>query len=85
MQEYAGRPEESLRTCREAVEWARRAEDTRLQAALHLRLADSYARLGDPASAALHREHGRAHAGRGGPRRATPSRNMTLTPAKSAA
>ncbi|MFZ4154883.1 tetratricopeptide repeat protein [Streptomyces pseudogriseolus] len=55
VQEYAGRLEESLRTCREAVEWARRAEDTRLQAALHLRLADSYGRLGDPASAALHR------------------------------
>ncbi|GGQ78629.1 hypothetical protein GCM10010250_57970 [Streptomyces althioticus] len=55
VQEYAGRLEESLRTCREAVEWARRAEDTRLQAALHLRLADSYERLGDPASAALHR------------------------------
>ncbi|BFO20282.1 hypothetical protein SHKM778_66700 [Streptomyces sp. KM77-8] len=55
VQEYAGRPDESLRTCREAVEWARRAEDTRLQAALHLRLADSYEREGDPASAALHR------------------------------
>jgi len=55
VQEYAGRLEESLRICREAVEWARRAEDTRLQAALHLRLADSYERLGDPASAALHR------------------------------
>ncbi|MEU3173820.1 tetratricopeptide repeat protein [Streptomyces sp. NPDC007000] len=55
VQEYAGRPEESLRTCREAVEWARRAEDTRLQAALHLRLADTFGRLGDPASAALHR------------------------------
>ncbi|WP_081239240.1 NB-ARC domain-containing protein [Streptomyces viridosporus] len=55
VQEYAGRPEESLRTCREAVEWATRAEDTRLQAALHLRLADSFERLGDPASAALHR------------------------------
>ncbi|MFF9220931.1 tetratricopeptide repeat protein [Streptomyces viridosporus] len=55
VQEYAGRPEESLRTCREAVEWAGRAEDTRLQAALHLRLADSFERLGDPASAALHR------------------------------
>ncbi|MFF5342646.1 tetratricopeptide repeat protein [Streptomyces althioticus] len=55
VQEYAGRLEESLRTCREAVEWARRAEDTRLQAALHLRLADSYERLGDAASAALHR------------------------------
>ncbi|MFD3735146.1 tetratricopeptide repeat protein [Streptomyces sp. NPDC058632] len=55
VQEYAGRPEESLRTCREAVEWARRAEDTRLQAALHLRLADTFGHLGDPASAALHR------------------------------
>ena len=56
VQEYAGRPDESLRTCREAVEWARRAEDTRLQAALHLRLADSFERGGDPASAALHRD-----------------------------
>ncbi|GAA2772536.1 tetratricopeptide repeat protein [Streptomyces virens] len=55
VQEYAGRFEDALRTCREAVEWARRAEDTRLQAALHLRLADSFGRLGDPASAALHR------------------------------
>ncbi|MFI1420554.1 tetratricopeptide repeat protein [Streptomyces sp. NPDC020731] len=55
VQEYAGRLDESLRTCREAVEWACRAEDTRLQAALHLRLADSFERLGDPASAALHR------------------------------
>ncbi|CAL9576736.1 tetratricopeptide repeat protein [Streptomyces sp. enrichment culture] len=55
VQEYAGRPEDSLRTCREAVEWARRAEDTRLQAALHLRLADTLERLGDPASAAVHR------------------------------
>ncbi|OKK09356.1 tetratricopeptide repeat protein [Streptomyces sp. CB02400] len=55
VQEYAGRLEESLRTCQEAVEWARRAEDTRLQAALHLRLADSFGHLGDPASAALHR------------------------------
>ncbi|GAA4338993.1 tetratricopeptide repeat protein [Streptomyces venetus] len=55
VQEYAGRPEESLRTCREAVEWARRAEDARLQAALHLRVADTLERLGDPASARLHR------------------------------
>ncbi|MER7488829.1 tetratricopeptide repeat protein [Streptomyces sp. NPDC126497] len=55
VQEYAGRLDESLRTCQEAVEWARRAEDTRLQAALHLRLADSFEHLGDPASAALHR------------------------------
>ncbi|GGY09122.1 hypothetical protein GCM10010384_12080 [Streptomyces djakartensis] len=55
VQEYAGRPEESLRSCREAVEWARRADDTRLQAALHLRIADTLERLGDPASAGLHR------------------------------
>ncbi|MDV9177173.1 tetratricopeptide repeat protein, partial [Streptomyces sp. W16] len=55
VQEYAGRPEESLLTCHEAVEWARRAEDVRLQAALQLRLADTLDRLGDPASAALHR------------------------------
>jgi tetratricopeptide (TPR) repeat protein len=55
VQEYAGRPEESLRTCQEAVEWARRAEDVRLQAALQLRLADTLERLGDPASAQLHR------------------------------
>ncbi|MGW5007094.1 tetratricopeptide repeat protein [Streptomyces parvulus] len=55
VQEYAGRPEESLRTCREAVEWARRAEDVRLQAALHLRLADTLDRLGDPVSAGLER------------------------------
>ncbi|MFJ2701034.1 tetratricopeptide repeat protein [Streptomyces rochei] len=55
VQEYAGRPEESLRTCQEAVEWARRAEDVRLQAALHLRLADTLDRLGDPAAAGLQR------------------------------
>jgi hypothetical protein len=55
VQEYAGRPEESLRTCEEAVEWARQADDTRLQAALRLRVADTLERLGDPAAAALHR------------------------------
>ena len=55
VQEYAGHPEECLRTCQEAVEWARRAEDVRLQAALQLRLADTLDRLGDPASAQLHR------------------------------
>nr|WP_320784988.1 tetratricopeptide repeat protein [Streptomyces sp. CRN 30] len=55
VQEYAGRPEEALHTCQEAVEWARRAEDARLQAALHLRLADTLERLGDPAAARLHR------------------------------
>ncbi|WP_376771345.1 tetratricopeptide repeat protein [Streptomyces boluensis] len=55
VQEYAGRPEESLRTCLDAVEWARRAQDVRLQAALQLRLADTLDRLGDSASAGLHR------------------------------
>ncbi|MEN3584494.1 tetratricopeptide repeat protein [Streptomyces sp. ZYX-F-203] len=55
VQEYAGRPEESLRTCREAVERARCARDGRLQAALHLRLADTLDRLGDPVGAAPHR------------------------------
>ncbi|MDG9718161.1 tetratricopeptide repeat protein [Streptomyces sp. DH24] len=55
VQEYAGRLEESLGTCQEAIEWARRAEDVRLQAALHLRVADTLERLGDPAAARLHR------------------------------
>ncbi|WP_189874042.1 tetratricopeptide repeat protein [Streptomyces bluensis] len=55
VQEYAGRYEESLAICQEALQWARRAEDTRLQAALHVRLADTLDRLGDPAAARLHR------------------------------
>ncbi|MCK8681224.1 tetratricopeptide repeat protein [Streptomyces lichenis] len=55
VQEYAGRPEESLRTCEEAVECARTAKDVRLLAALQLRLADTLDRLGDPAAARLHR------------------------------
>ncbi|MGW6860035.1 tetratricopeptide repeat protein [Streptomyces xanthophaeus] len=55
VQEYAGHPEESLHTCREAVELARRAGDQRLQAALQVRLADTLDRLGDPAAARLHR------------------------------
>ncbi|MFB7916224.1 tetratricopeptide repeat protein [Streptomyces sp. NPDC056061] len=55
VQEYAGRPRESLRTCQEAVDWAGRAGDVRLQAALELRLADTFERLGDPAAARLHR------------------------------
>jgi hypothetical protein len=55
VQEYSGRTEESLRTCQEAIEWARRAEDVRLRAALQLRLADTLDRLGDPVAARLHR------------------------------
>ncbi|WP_330176510.1 tetratricopeptide repeat protein [Streptomyces sp. NBC_01498] len=53
--EYAGRPEESLSICQEAVHRARSAGDTRLQAALELRLADTLDRLGDPTAARLHR------------------------------
>ncbi|WP_309141470.1 tetratricopeptide repeat protein [Streptomyces composti] len=86
VQEYAGRFEESLRTCREAVEWARRAGDARLQAALHLRLADTYGRLGDPASAALHRgtaermlEEEAADAGEGGADGAEPTQADTVS------
>ncbi|MFI9629821.1 tetratricopeptide repeat protein [Streptomyces sp. NPDC052042] len=59
VQEYAGRPRESLQTCQEAVHWAGQAGDMRLQAALQLRLADTFERLGDPAAARLHR--GLAH------------------------
>ncbi|WP_424214476.1 tetratricopeptide repeat protein [Streptomyces sp. BI20] len=55
VQEYAGRPEEALHTCREAIELARKAGDRRLQAALQVRLADTLDRLGDPAAARLHR------------------------------
>ncbi|WP_030907908.1 tetratricopeptide repeat protein [Streptomyces sp. NRRL F-5126] len=55
VQEYADRPHDSLRTCEEALEWAGLAEDERLRAALHLRLADTLERVGDPAAAALHR------------------------------
>ncbi|GAA3758349.1 tetratricopeptide repeat protein [Streptomyces tremellae] len=53
--EAAGRPHDSVRTCEEALEWASLAEDERLRAALHLRLADTLERVGDPAAAALHR------------------------------
>ncbi|WP_338675694.1 tetratricopeptide repeat protein [Streptomyces sp. SCSIO 30461] len=55
VQEYAGRPREALRTCEEAVACARQAGNVRLQAALQLRLADTFDRLGDPAAARLHR------------------------------
>ncbi|MER5476576.1 tetratricopeptide repeat protein [Streptomyces sp. NPDC002734] len=55
-QEHAGRFEESLRTYREAITWTRRAEDGRLEAGLHLRLADVLERLGDPSAARLHRQ-----------------------------
>ncbi|WP_030624504.1 tetratricopeptide repeat protein [Streptomyces sclerotialus] len=55
VQEYAGRPEQALRSCFEALELARKASDGRLEAALQLRIADTFERLGDPAAARLHR------------------------------
>ncbi|MEC4020169.1 tetratricopeptide repeat protein [Streptomyces sp. H27-D2] len=58
VQEYAGRPQESLRTCQEALAEAQQAGDGRLQAALQLRIADTFDRLGDPVAARLHRSLG---------------------------
>ncbi|WP_158730456.1 tetratricopeptide repeat protein, partial [Streptomyces rimosus] len=58
VQEYAGRPEESLRTCTAALSLAAEARDGRLEAALQLRIADTLDRLGDPATARLHRAIG---------------------------
>ena len=55
VQEYAGRPQDALRTIEEAMELARRAGDDRLRAALQLRMADAFDRLGDPLAAGLHR------------------------------
>ncbi|MCM2580587.1 tetratricopeptide repeat protein [Streptomyces meridianus] len=55
VQEYAGRLQESLRTIEEAMELARRTGDTRLRAALQLRMADAFDRLGDPLAAGFHR------------------------------
>ncbi|WP_158676903.1 NB-ARC domain-containing protein [Wenjunlia vitaminophila] len=53
--QYAGDPEECLRTYREALLWARQAEDVRLEAAVLLRMADTLERLGDPAGARVQR------------------------------
>jgi tetratricopeptide (TPR) repeat protein/DNA polymerase III delta prime subunit len=53
--EYAGYPEECLRTCREALRWARHGADTRLEAAVQLRMADTLDRLGDPEGARIQR------------------------------
>lgn len=54
--EYAGHPEDSLRTCREALRWARHLDDVRLEAGVLLRMADTLDRLGDPAGARVQRE-----------------------------
>lgn len=60
VQEYAGRPHEALRSCYDALEWAGRAGDERLSAALRLRLADTCERVGDFASARAHRAEAEA-------------------------
>ncbi|MDJ0343178.1 tetratricopeptide repeat protein, partial [Streptomyces sp. PH10-H1] len=55
VQEYAGHPEDALRTCRDALYWARQAGDGRLEGAVLLRMADTLDRLGDPGGARLQR------------------------------
>ncbi|MDJ1136740.1 tetratricopeptide repeat protein [Streptomyces iconiensis] len=55
VQEYADRPHDSLRTCGQALEAARRAGDRRLEAALRLRLADACRRVGDLRAERAHR------------------------------
>jgi tetratricopeptide (TPR) repeat protein len=55
VQEYAGHPEDALRTCRDALYWARQAGERRLEAAVLLRLADTLDRLGDSSGAGLQR------------------------------
>nr|WP_317453020.1 tetratricopeptide repeat protein [Streptomyces sp. CBMA29] len=55
VQEYAGYPEDALRTCRDALYWARKAGERRLEGAILLRLADTLDRLGDPSGARVHR------------------------------
>lgn len=55
VQEYAGHPEDALRTCRDALYWARQAGERRLEGAVLLRMADTLDRLGDPAGARLQR------------------------------
>jgi tetratricopeptide (TPR) repeat protein len=55
VQEHAGRPDESLRTGHEALRQAERTDDSRLQAALRLLLADAAERLGQPVAAVAHR------------------------------
>ncbi|MFJ4411628.1 tetratricopeptide repeat protein [Streptomyces sp. NPDC088910] len=55
VQEYAGYPEDALRTCRDALYWARKAGERRLEGAILLRLADTLDRLGDPSGATVQR------------------------------
>jgi tetratricopeptide (TPR) repeat protein len=56
--ERAGRPQETVRACRQALQAAQEAEeeDERLRAALLLRLADACDRTGDVRAGRLHRQ-----------------------------
>jgi tetratricopeptide (TPR) repeat protein len=54
--ERAGRPQETVRLCRQALEVALDAEDERLRAALLLRLADACDRTGDVREGGRHRQ-----------------------------
>ncbi len=56
VQETAGHPEDALRICHEALQWARQADDPRVEGAVLLRMAATLDRLGDPAGARLQRE-----------------------------
>jgi hypothetical protein len=56
VQELAGRPKESVRIARLALDAARKAGDQRLQAALLLRLADACDRVGDVRAGRKHRQ-----------------------------
>ncbi|GAA1886970.1 tetratricopeptide repeat protein [Streptantibioticus ferralitis] len=53
--ECAGQCEESLRTYRDALHWARQAADVPVEGAVLLRMADTLERAGDPAGARLQR------------------------------
>jgi tetratricopeptide (TPR) repeat protein len=55
VQEYAGKPEDALRTVREALQWARKAPDAELEGTVLLRMAETLERLGDAAGAGLQR------------------------------
>ncbi|MDF3290450.1 tetratricopeptide repeat protein [Streptomyces silvisoli] len=65
VQEVAGQPEESLRTYRDALHWARQAADAPVEGTVLLRMADTLERLGDPAGARLQRAAAEELLGRG--------------------
>ncbi len=64
-QELAGQPEESLRTYRDALHWARQAADAPVESTVLLRMADTLERLGDRAGARLQRAAAQELLGRG--------------------